>query len=96
MVSRLKSMASSARELMVPVEKISRTSDKNRAKKPESIVGRKAIVVGFWRRKEAYAGIKVGDTIECALQHITPRSDHLNVGEFRTSKKSKENERERD
>jgi hypothetical protein len=83
-------------ELMVQIEKVTNTSDKNRAKKPESIVGKKAIVVGFWRKKEAYAGLKVGDTIECALQHITPRSDHLNVGEFRTSRKSKETDKERD
>jgi hypothetical protein len=65
-------------------------------KKPESIVGRKAIVVGFWRRKEACAGLKVGDTIECALQHITPRSDHLNVGEFRSTRKSRVTEKKED
>jgi hypothetical protein len=83
-------------ELMVQIEKVTDTSDKNRAKKPESIVGQKAIVVGFWRQKEKYAGIKVGDTIECALQHITPRSDHLNVGEFKTSRTPKATEEERE
>ena len=83
-------------EIMLQVEAVKKSSDKSRAKKPESIVGKKAIVVGFWRRKEAYAGLKVGDTLECALQHVVSRSDHLNVGEFRTTRKARESEKNRD
>jgi hypothetical protein len=83
-------------EIMLQVEGVKKSSDKSRAKKPESIVGKKVMVIGFWRKKEAYAGLKVGDTVECAVQHVVSRSDHLNVGEFRTTRKASESDRKRD
>lgn len=83
-------------ELIVQIDKVKNTSEKNRAKKPESIVGKQAMLAGFWRRKEAYHGLKVGDTVECALQHISVRSDHLTVGEFRRVKEAKAAEEKRD
>ncbi|MBC8351881.1 MAG: hypothetical protein H8E66_07820 [Planctomycetes bacterium] len=76
-------------ELIVQVDKVKNVSEKNRAKKPSSIVGEQAMLAGFWRRKEAYHGLKVGDSIECALQHVQIRSDHLTVGEFRKVAESK-------
>jgi hypothetical protein len=83
-------------EITLQIEAVKKSSDKSRAKKPESIVGQKAIVIGFWRQKDAYAALKVGDTLECALQHVVSRSDHLNVGEFKTSGKSKEPKKAKD
>lgn len=70
-------------ELIVEIKEVKDTSKKNRAKEPESIVEKQVMLAGFWRRKEAYHDLKVGDTIECALEHISVRSDHVTVGEFR-------------
>ena len=70
-------------ELTMLARSIKETSEKNRARKAESIVGKPVMVIGFWRSKDAYHALKEGDTIECVLQHIQPRSDHLTVGQFR-------------
>ena len=83
-------------ELIVKIDEVKKTSQKNSAREPESIVGKEAMLAGFWRRKEAYHGLKVGDTVECALQHISVRSDHLTVGEFRRIKEAKASEEKRD
>ena len=70
-------------ELTMLAGRIKETSEKNRARKAESIVGKPVMVIGFWRSKDAFHALKEGDTIECVLQHIQPRSDHLTVGRFR-------------
>ena len=69
-------------ELIVEVNRVIDTWKQNRAKKPESIEGKAMMLAGFWRRKEQYHALKVGDQIEVGLQHITPRSDFLTVAEF--------------
>lgn len=69
-------------EMIVHVDKVLDTWKKNDAKQPESIVGKPMMLAGFWRRKEDFHRLKVGDRIEVGLQHISPRSDHLSVAEF--------------
>ena len=69
-------------ELIVEVARVLDTWKENGAKKPESIVQRQVMLGGFWRRKEEYHGLKVGDHIEVGLQHIGRQSDHLSVVEF--------------
>jgi hypothetical protein len=69
-------------ELIVRADKVKDTWKKNKATKPESIVGKRFILAGFWRRKEIYNDLKVGDKIEVGLEHISIRSDHVSVSEF--------------
>ena len=77
-------------ELIIEVESILDTWKQNRAKQPKSIVGKQMMLAGFWRRKETYHGLKVGQRIEVGLHHIGVRSDHVTVSEFvRTGKKGK-------
>ena len=61
------------------VTDVGETYDKNRAKKPESIVKKTVMLTGFWRRKEAFHNIKVGDTIRTDVDHPQQLSDHLSV-----------------
>lgn len=70
-------------ELTLEISKVASTSEGNRAKKPESAVGKKLMVGGFWRIRDRYQNLKVGDIVEAELKHIQPRSDHVDVGEFR-------------
>jgi hypothetical protein len=69
-------------ELIVEVERVLDVWKENGAKKPDSIVQRQVMLGGFWRRKDDYHGLKVGDRIEVGLQHIGRQSDHLSVAEF--------------
>jgi hypothetical protein len=69
-------------ELIVQVDRVIDTWKKNRAKNAKSIEGKQMMLAGFWRRKEEYHGLKVGDQIEAGMQHIGLRSDHLSVAEF--------------
>lgn len=69
-------------ELIVKATGVKETWDKNRAKDPKSIVGERFILAGFWRRRDAYNDLKVGDPIEVGLEHISIRSDHLSIAEF--------------
>jgi beta-lactamase regulating signal transducer with metallopeptidase domain len=76
-------------ELIVKVERILETAKNSSAKKPNSIAGRKMMLAGFWQRKDAYHGLKVGDGIEVGLKHIGRQSDHLSVADFvRKTKKA--------
>ncbi|QDU47933.1 Regulatory protein BlaR1 [Gimesia panareensis] len=69
-------------ELIVQVDKVTDTWKKSEAENPQSIEGKKMMLAGFWRRKEAYYKLKEGDRIEVGLQHIGRQSDHLSVAEF--------------
>lgn len=66
-------------DLVVEIRKIGTTFPDSRARRADSIVGKNAIVAGFWQRKEAFHDINVGDTIECGLEHSQQLSDHLSV-----------------
>jgi beta-lactamase regulating signal transducer with metallopeptidase domain len=67
--------------LIVKVVAIDRTFEKNRAEKAESIVGKNAILAGFWRRKELYGDLQVGDRIEAGVRHEVAGTDVLSVFE---------------
>ena len=69
-------------ELIVQVDRVIDTWKNNRAQNAKSIEGKQMMLAGFWRRKDQYHGLKVGDHIEVGLQHIGLRSDHLTVAEF--------------
>jgi hypothetical protein len=84
-------------EVIVEVDRILDTWKNNTAKKPESIIGKRIMVGGFWQRKEAYHGLKAGNQIEVGLRHIGRQSDHLSVIEFvRKVNRDGDSPRERD
>jgi hypothetical protein len=68
-------------EMIVEVERILESSGKSQAKDPKSIEGKKAMLAGFWQRKDDYHALEVGDRIETGIQHIGLRSDHLTIAE---------------
>ena len=69
-------------EMIVKADKVKETWKKNHAQAPESIVGKRFILAGFWQRREMFNDLKVGDKIEVGLEHISVRSDHLSISEF--------------
>jgi hypothetical protein len=76
-------------ELIVKATGVTDTWKKNRAETPESIVGKRFILAGFWQRREAFNDLKVGDKIEVGLEHLSTRSDHLSISEFVRKAESK-------
>ena len=40
------------------------------------------MLAGFWQRKEAFHGVKLGDRVEAGMKHIGIRGDHLNSDQF--------------
>lgn len=84
-------------EMIVEVDRVLDIWKNNRAKKANSIEGKQMMLAGFWRRKEAYHQLKVGDRIEVGLQHPGIRSDHLTVAEFvRKSKQADQPKKDSD
>lgn len=69
-------------EVIIHVEKVLDSWEDNGAKNPKSIVGKRVMLGGFWQRKAAFHGLKVGDRIETGLKHIGRQSDHLTVASF--------------
>ena len=65
--------------MIVEVKSVERTFEGNRAKEADSIIGKKVTLGGFWRRKETFHGIDVGDTIRFGVEHPQRLSDHLSV-----------------
>ena len=68
-------------QLNVKVLKVKRTWDQNRASQARSAVGNTISVGGFWRRKETYHQLAVGDTIEFGALHQVRQSDNIDVAE---------------
>ena len=65
--------------MIVQIEEIKSTFPKSRAKNADTIVGKQAMLAGFWKRKDAFHELNVGDTIECGVDHPQTLSDHLTV-----------------
>lgn len=68
-------------ELILEVESIKDRGKNDKAKNPDIILGKQIMLAGFWRRKDDYHGLKVGERIEAGLQHVQTRSDHLTLSE---------------
>lgn len=66
-------------ELIVEVDDVVQLFPANRAEDAKSLIGNKAMLVGFWKRKEAYNTVRVGDMIEFGAEHPQRLSDHLSV-----------------
>ena len=66
-------------DLVVEIESIKETFAKSESENPKTIVGKQAMLAGFWQRKDAFHSINVGDTIEFGVEHQQRLSDHLNV-----------------
>lgn len=66
-------------DMVVEITEIKNKFPADRAKQAESIIGKQAMLVGFWNRKDAFHSISVGDTIECGIEHPQLLSDHLSV-----------------
>ena len=69
-------------EVIIEVDRVLDVWKGNTAKKPESIVGKRVMLGGFWQRKDAYHGLKTGQHIEVGMKHIGRQSNHLTVTEF--------------
>ena len=69
-------------EMIVKATDVEETWKKNRAEQPESIVGKRFILAGFWNRRDTYNDLKVGDQIDVGLEHISVRSDHVSIAEY--------------
>ncbi len=67
--------------LIVKVVSVDRSFENSQAEKAESIVGKNAILAGFWRRKELYGDLKVGDRIESGIKHEVAGTDVVSVAE---------------
>ncbi len=65
--------------LVIEVQSIEETFPKSRATDPESLVGKRATLTGFWNRKDAYQSLNVGDTVRLGVDHQQPLSDALSV-----------------
>jgi hypothetical protein len=66
-------------DLIIEIKSIDKPFEGSRAKQADSIVGKRAMLAGFWRRKETFHNIDVGDTIRCGVEHPQRLSDHLSV-----------------
>jgi hypothetical protein len=69
-------------ELIVEITAIKSILPSSQAKQAEAAVGHQAMLTGFWKRKEEFHGISVGDTIECCVEHSQSLSEQLNVIEL--------------
>lgn len=67
--------------LIVKVTAVNRTFEKSGAKETNSIIGKNAILAGFWQRKELYGDLNVGDLIETGVRHDVSGTDVLSVFE---------------
>ncbi len=68
-------------ELILEIKSIKDRGKDDKSKNADVIVGKQIMLAGFWRRKDAYHGLKEGDMIEAGLQHVQTRSDHLTLSE---------------
>ena len=68
--------------LIVQVSALGDSFSKSRAKSADSVIGKPVTLTGFWRRKEAFHDVSVGDTIRCGVEHPQRLSDHLSVIEM--------------
>ncbi|MFM7058625.1 MAG: hypothetical protein ACKO2P_17060 [Planctomycetota bacterium] len=66
-------------ELLVEVTQVGESLGENRAKQPQSILGQKLILAGFWQRKEAFQDAAVDALIEFGAEHPNQQTDHLTV-----------------
>ena len=90
-------------ELVLKVNSVERSFKNSRARKPESVKGKRIIVAGFWgRMQKPFDGLKKGETIRTGLQHRVSQSDHFSVVEVvqkvrpgKESKKPREDGEER-
>ncbi|MCA9216023.1 MAG: hypothetical protein KDB27_23310, partial [Planctomycetales bacterium] len=66
-------------ELVVQISEVEKTFSKSTAKEANSIVGKTVMLTGFWRRKEDFHKIRVGDIIRSGIEHQQLLSDHVAV-----------------
>ena len=68
-------------ELIMEVNHVKQSSSDSQAKKATSIIGKRVMLGGFWRRQDAFHKIDVGDAIQCSVDHPQQLSDHLTLVE---------------
>lgn len=66
-------------ELIVEVTKVGELFGENRAEQPQTIVGQKLMLAGFWQRREAFQNTAVDTVIEFGAEHPNRQTDHLTV-----------------
>lgn len=75
-------------ELTVEVTAVGRLFEQNRAEQPQSIVGQKVTLAGFWNRREVFQDLVINSEIEFGAEHPQRHTDHLVVFEsFRPVKR---------
>ena len=66
-------------ELIVQINEIAETFPKSDAEQAASIVGKPVMLTGFWRRKEDFHNVHVGDVVSTGVEHQQVLSDNLSV-----------------
>lgn len=67
--------------LTIRIEDIIKSWDKNRAADAEQAVGKAVTLSGFWRRKDDYHRLEVGDRIRVGIRHAVRQSDAVDIAE---------------
>ena len=71
------------RELILKIKSIEKTAERNRAKRPQDVVGQQIVLAGFWANmSKPFDDLDVGDTIRAGVEHRSPQSDHFSVMQF--------------
>lgn len=65
--------------LTVDIARVANTSPNSKAKRAESIVGQKAVLIGFWRNKDNFYDVGLGERVQFEVEHPEPLSDGLNI-----------------
>ncbi|MEY3172699.1 MAG: hypothetical protein RLZZ436_612 [Planctomycetota bacterium] len=66
-------------ELTVEVTRVGELFGENRAEQPQTIIGQKVMLAGFWQRREAFQNAAVDAVIEFGAEHPQRQTDHLTV-----------------
>jgi Zn-dependent protease with chaperone function len=70
-------------ELVIQVDQIERTFERNRAENLESVIGKKIILGGFWGgMRKPFEPLKVGDSVRAGVVHRVRQSDLFSVAEL--------------
>ena len=82
-IGRIEEKRLESRELVLTVQKVKQTFERNRAEKPAEVEGKRIVLAGFWARmSKPFDLLKKGDAIRVGVLHRVPQSDHFTVIEF--------------
>jgi hypothetical protein len=68
-------------EAVIEVVNVGEPFEGNKAREPRAMIGKQAMLAGFWNRKDDFHGLEIGDVVRCGVTHPQLLSDHLVVAE---------------